>query len=289
MKSILLLLSLTLQINLSLSQINLEHVYTNDPPDRFVKLGLSGLKYVGLHTNIQNQSYDYFVLYNPDHSVFKTISIPQITNLKAAKISFISETLFDLDTLIEYIVDYSGSPMVVRICNENGTVLLQVDTASTGSQSALPDFGFTNPVIFPNGLNSKLAITKGNYNGTFLNAVEIFTLPGQLPCLECDNGLITGMAQPMPSEVKKEQALAYPNPFSDDLKIKYVLPDKYSKASIRIYNVSGELIKTVVINNHFEDILISNDDLKQGAYFFQVIADDKIIASDKIIKVEGSK
>ena len=97
------------------------------------------------------------------------------------------------------------------------------------------------------------------------------------------------MAPPTPTEVKRNQAAAYPNPFSNNVKISYQLPDKYSRAWIKIYDTKGELIKKVEIDNHFREILITNDDIKQGAYIYQIIADDKIIASDKIIKVDGGK
>src|ERR1041385_8743771 len=114
----LILCSMMLNIYCSFSQITVDHVYTVDPPRYAFKLS-SGLKYCAEHST--NYSLTYFVLYNPDHSVYRTINVPQVTGKKATFIAYVSDALFDTDTLIEYMLLYQSNTMNildVAVCNE---------------------------------------------------------------------------------------------------------------------------------------------------------------------------
>lgn len=206
-KAIIIICTILLNINYSFSQLTLNHVYTTDSPDSYVKLSLSGLKYVALHFDVPSQTYTYFNLYNPDHSLFKSINIPQFPGKLVNQIAYISETLFDTDTLVEFLAGYylsgPGGIGAVRVCNENGNILLERDTAGAGGQVGMLDMGMGGQTIFPNGTNTKLIIGKSYYSGTWTSTTEIYDLPGQLACLECDNGVVSGLSLPpdlIPSE-----------------------------------------------------------------------------------------
>jgi hypothetical protein len=285
MKTKILFLSLFLAYaGLTNAQITLQHVYSTDTPDRSVKLALSGLKYVHVHKI--GPDLTYFTLYNPDHTNFKTLNIPAWTGRTANNIRFVSETLFDLDTLVEYAVNYTdGITNALRICNENGIVLLERDTANTaGSSVSIDDDGFITAGIFPDGNSTKLMVIKGNFSGSWSFSEEIYSLPGQLACLECSNSVISGLTQ-QPSSSQSNKSIAYPNPFTNGVKIKYILPENCKHASINIYDFAGKLIKKKEIDNNFTEVYISNDEIKQGAYFYQVVADDKVISGNKMIKI----
>src|SRR5437868_5835230 len=118
------------------AQLTVDHVYTTDIPNRAFKIGSSGLKYIAEHldTTIGSATYfsvTYFVLYNPDHTIYKTITVPQISGKRARFISYVTETLFDLDSLVEYLLYYypiGGNGLIseVRVVSENGNTLLAV-------------------------------------------------------------------------------------------------------------------------------------------------------------------
>jgi hypothetical protein len=273
-------------INVTHAQITVDHVYNTGGLMKSFKLANSGLKYFNVHyAGGSINTADYFTLYNPDYSIFKTINVPQVSNTRATEISFVSETLFDTDTLIEYMLYYQivpgNFPYRVKILNENGSVLLDVDSANfTGGSSSDLYLGYYQQPIFPNGGQTKLYLYNYNYTKT-----TVYNLPGQLACLECDGGVITGLVQ-QPSLMSEEKgSIAFPNPSTDYVKIKYTLPSKFNHAFINLYDVTGNLVKKKEIDRAYNEIYISNEEIKQGAYIYQIVVDDKVISSSKIIKL----
>jgi type IX secretion system substrate protein len=229
-------------------------------------------------------SVTYFVLYNPDHSIYKTITVPQMTGKRAQFISYVTETLFDTDSLIEYMLYYalpSGGPSEVKVINENGNILLDVDSANfTANSGNDPYMGYVDQPIFPNGNQTKLYLYTNNYAVT-----TVYNLPGQLPCLECANGVTTGLIQQQEPAGGSHKSIAYPNPFTNSVKIKYILPENCRHAFVNIYDITGKLIKKKEIDNAYNELYITGLEIQQGAYFYQVVADDKIISGNKLIKL----
>ena len=124
MKKIIVTCIIILQITLNcFAQITLEQSYSTDAPIGSIKLSLSGDKYIYFHNT--GGSYDTVKLYNANHSVFKTISVPQISGLGVVLLSYVSETLFNLDTLVEYMVLYHNQTNTIihtYVYNENGII-----------------------------------------------------------------------------------------------------------------------------------------------------------------------
>lgn len=269
----------------SFGQLVLDHVYTTDLPDRYVLLSQSGLKYLSLHQS--GSTYTYFNLYNPDHSLFKTINIPQFSGKNVNKIAFISETLFDTDSLVEFLVSYvyagPGGIGAIRVCNENGNILLERDTAGAGGYSGILENGQGSQIIFPNGTSSKLIVGKSHYSGGWSYTTEIYNLPGQLPCQECTGGLLSGMVQVQNNEL--QNSFAYPNPFTTSTKIKYTLPTKFNHAYLKLYDINGKLIKTKEIDDKFNEVYISEEELKQGVFIYNIEVDGKLITNNKVVKL----
>jgi len=75
-----------------------------------------------------------------------------------------------------------------------------------------------------------------------------------------------------------------PNPFTNETKIKYYLPDDTQKASLLIFNMQGTEIKNIKINQ-FENnfISIKGSELKAGMYFYTLTANGKEIDTKKMI------
>lgn len=69
-----------------------------------------------------------------------------------------------------------------------------------------------------------------------------------------------------------------PNPFNHQTVIGYYLPRSSSKAMINIYNMSGNLVKSINISKTgHENILIDGSELHPGMYLYSLIYDDAAV------------
>lgn len=109
-------------------QINIEHSYNGEDLTR-VKLENSGEKYI-----LMNHFLMKAIIYNADHTIWKTINLPPITEILTAKTKHASETKINSDSLMEIIYtfglsSYTDSKYESGIINENDSVLLKIPGA----------------------------------------------------------------------------------------------------------------------------------------------------------------
>ena len=76
---------------------------------------------------------------------------------------------------------------------------------------------------------------------------------------------------------------AYPNPSNTSTTIKYDLKGDVTKASIKIYNLLGSVIKEMKVTNTSGTITVSTAELEQGIYFYSIVANDKSIVTRKLV------
>lgn len=89
--------------------------------------------------------------------------------------------------------------------------------------------------------------------------------------------LITGINQ---LNINSQHPLIYPNPFNSFATIQ--LKTTIKNAELNIYNLTGQKLKT--INNLSGDkIEVHKDNLPSGLYYFNLIEDQKTIATEKLI------
>jgi hypothetical protein len=82
--------------------------------------------------------------------------------------------------------------------------------------------------------------------------------------------------------IKNDEFKVYPNPTEKEFSIEST---GFKIGSVKIYNVLGELVKIQEqINNNKTTIDV--DYLQKGIYFYQVIVNDKIVRSDKLIIIK---
>jgi hypothetical protein len=75
-----------------------------------------------------------------------------------------------------------------------------------------------------------------------------------------------------------------PNPFSENTTINMYLPNTVSRATLYIYNMQGEQIKYIAINEKGNtSITIEGHSLKAGMYLYTLIADGKEVDTKKMI------
>ena len=272
MKKTLLALALSLTFGTK-AQITLDHTYFNAPPRGInqVKLTLNGYKYI----EFDEEAYT-INLYNTNHSLFKAITIPTVSPYPY--ISYISDNLFDNDSLVEYVIQTFNTDGIY-IYKENGTLVFHRD-------SAMMDYGGTvfyntEPIIF-DGITTKMKLaiptsTLYRYN------VEIYDLPGPMPCVDCSGGSVarttTGIKK---NTLQSESAQFYPNPVFDQLKLKYVLPKEAKLALIKITDLQGKLLEEFKVTGSFDYIYLPSN-YNNGMYLYSLIVDGKTVKTEKII------
>ncbi|MDR0971582.1 MAG: tail fiber domain-containing protein [Bacteroidales bacterium] len=89
------------------------------------------------------------------------------------------------------------------------------------------------------------------------------------------------------NDSKAEKAKLYqntPNPFNNDTKIEYYIPNTAINADIYIYNLNGTQIKHIVLSNKGQaSYILSANNLEAGMYIYSLFVDGKEIDSKKMI------
>lgn len=242
------------------------------------KFHISGYKYVKKDV-INLKIY----LYNINHTLYKTINIPAQT-VPIDKVEYISENLFDNDPLIEYcLTTFTSTPFTRQfmIYKETGAQMMYKDSATLGGTSGFyfNAFNIQEPVFF-DGINAKIRLSFYGQTG-FAVRDEIYTLPGTIPCVTCTSGLITGFNVDKGNTTIEDPEF-FPNPVSDQLKLKYKLPEGTHLAEMKIYNTEGKLVDEFKVTDDFDFIYLPTN-YNNGLYLYSLIVDGKVVKTEKIV------
>ncbi len=216
--------------------------------------------------------------------MFKTITIPTVTG-SVMYVSYVSESLFNTDNLVEYAIvttTVTGSARYrTYIFNENGAPVFQRDSAVLPNASNGSVF-FNQDGVFWDGVAAKMRLQV--YSGITAPQVIktlVYTLPGTIPCVECSSsGTVVGISNP--GSTNPVNATFYPNPVTDQLKLKYDLPKDYKSAEIRVFDMQGKLIDTYKVTDTFDFIYLPSD-YNNGLYLYSLNVDGVTIKTEKII------
>ena len=75
-----------------------------------------------------------------------------------------------------------------------------------------------------------------------------------------------------------------PNPFTTNTRIEMYLPASVSRATLYVYNMQGEQIKQIAVNERESTVVtIEGHSLKAGMYLYTLIADGKEVDTKKMI------
>jgi len=76
-----------------------------------------------------------------------------------------------------------------------------------------------------------------------------------------------------------------PNPFTSETSINFSIDKSVAKAELVIYNIAGELIKTIDIKERGNgSVSIKAENINNGTYTYSLIADGNIVKTNKMIK-----
>ncbi|HQQ93978.1 MAG TPA: T9SS type A sorting domain-containing protein [Bacteroidia bacterium] len=265
------------------AQITLENTYPVSINPSVVKLQQAGYKYV--FVDMPNAQIR---LYNPNHSLYKTITVPSIS-ANSKQVFALSDQLFNSNGLIEYglaTVYQSSNPPSMSytffVFDENGQQLFKRDSASV-LQTMTGENALLNPdplYSVGSGTKLKLCIAPGG-NQYF----EVYSLPGTIPCEPCgSNGGNPGAVGVGDNSggTNAEKARFFPNPVTEQLKLKYNLPRGSHEAIVKIYSTEGKLIEQMKLSHDFDYILLPSD-YNNGLYFYSLEIDGKVIQTEKVV------
>lgn len=255
MKKAILMVAAIATATLASAQITLEHSYTGKNMSlQVVTIEGEGNKYMALDTLTQNVQ-----LYNADHTLWKTIATAPSAGYSLVNWSYPSKYLFNSDGNVEILVSYySTSPLNyhTKIISETGAVVQDFSNHY---------YGFVKNV---NGAWKLLLYNTGA--GAFGSRTysDVYSLPGVYTGMKNINGETSGTVSP--------------NPASSSFTLAYRLPSDTHVAELNVYDVSGQLVKSMTITDLFNDVVINSEDLAPGMYIYNISGGGKLLLSDKV-------
>lgn len=113
----------------------------------------------------------------------------------------------------------------------------------------------------------------------------VFFVDGNTTDSVCYNVNFFASTQGINDPVKKHAELsnAYPNPAINNTSLSYTLPKEVKNAEIRMYNLTGSVVKKIVLNEKEGRVTISTSELNTGLYYFTLVADHNVIITRKVI------
>jgi len=273
MKKLIFIALLALGINAK-AQITLEHHYSNTKMLKFVKLSPTDNKWAAINANT-------ITLYNLNHSIFTTISIPN-SPISPYDVLYISKSLFDTDsTTIEYMVDYvSGHPNgLIKIYREDGTVLFS-DSNEMAHYPLLISSSPTRPIFDPivSTIDGPKLITLIRDSIGNVNDFKVYDLPGvYYQCFAQSENF---------NNYQINISDAYPNPSNNMVTIEYSLPKGINNGDIVFYNIQGVEIKRFKVDRTFNSLRISILDIAAGTYYYQLQSNGQSSEGKKLIVIK---
>lgn len=233
-----------------------------------VTLESSGQKYVDIDRNNRQIRF-----YNLNHSIYKTISLSSLpVGWQTSDIIYISEHLFASDDKIEfmYIVNDGPNPSMTLIVNEDGIVLLQVDSAAPYVRANIRQ---QQEPIYNTQNGTKMILS--HYNQSAL----VYGLEGTLSATKKD--LNKHKINNNTGDIH-----LYPNPSINRIRVHYKLPQGINDGEIVFYNINGSEVKRFKIDRTFDHLLISTAELSAGTYYYNLQTSKGLSAGKKMIKIK---
>lgn len=228
--------------------------------------------------HLESRGYMYYLMdvpnsecriYNPDHSLYKTIHCPVPERAYLADLKFISEKLFDEDDGIElaytwymyvpvqssYYYDYGS-----KIINDDGSVVATIDGAQ---------YLYINPV---SDNEVKLFAYCYDYS-VFPEKVwtNIYNLPGS------QTSEVAAIVQPDPF------LRVYPNPAETELTIDYLLPADANQARIFITNIEGSILETFTAMGPSGRVVKNISSYQPGIYLYYLESNNQRIGAGRLV------
>jgi hypothetical protein len=258
------------------SQIVFEHAYDSAATHNFCATTASQLMLVNLEVSgeryiVIDRCGKQMKLYDINHSLVKNISLASVPfdwPSAVGAILYISENLFNTDTLMEFMYITTNPTYHTYIYNENLNVLF----SDTGAAMVIPNFHIQQLPIYNTSQGTKMILSYRN--GT----AKVFGLAGTLTTAIQPNGHLPDLSEMGVSN-------PVPNPVAEQTKINYVLPQSISEADLVLYDMQGNELRRYRVDKTFDHILVSTTEVAAGTYFYQLQANGQSSGAKKMIVI----
>ena len=243
------------------SQITFEHSY--DYSGNYTKLANSGYK-IYLMDVVNSKC----LIYNTNHTSWKTINLSVPANNYLYDIKYVSENLFTTDNslalaYVYYSYDATNQyyTYTARIIKENGT---ELQTIPGCQYLYIVDLG---------ELGTKMEAYVFDYSQLYYTVkTRYYTLPGNL---------INGVQDK--SIIGLSASKAYPNPAGAIATIPYTLPDGQFEGTLTITDMQGKAVQTYTVDRNFDHIIIETGQLPRGVYLYYLQSGNYSSPAEKLI------
>ena len=208
-------------------------------------------------------------IYNLDHVLYKTISLPTLDGYYLEDVQFVSEKLFNEDNLIELVYSYSKYiptaesyyfTYETKLINENGNALLTI-----------PGAGYSS-VIETATNGKKFLVYIYDYSVIpFITHTQVYELPESTLKSETFS----------PSSL--EMGDAFPNPASSFVNIPVQLPPGVPSGSFELYDMHGRKVRSYPIGRSTHNLVLPIGNLAPGSYIYHLESGNISSSSKKFI------
>ena len=249
-KQLFILFSLMIIIGKMSAQLTLDHTFNG-----YVNASFSNIisEPVGYYCSSMNNASAIY-LYNPNYSLYKTVSINLPSGYSNAQATVLGKHLINTDDKVEFFVtaynsnNSYNSLYTAMIVNEDGTMIQHFGYSYTISYLG----------IYVVEGQLRLSILKATYNEQSYQTsyqTEVYVCQGNYSAV-ASFGEDDIMLRP------------YPNPTTTLVNLPYHI-EKGTVSTINIYNVGGQLIESYNIGGDFERITIDVNNYAKGIYIYE--------------------
>ena len=166
----------------------------------------------------------------------------------------VSETLFNSDDLLEFVIlTHNG----FEIVNERGDVIFSKN---------YPNYVVQRARILTTDNGNLLEISlHGGFIGTDFVIIDHFSLPGY----QTSAGTRSTTIEPLNSP--------FPNPATTYINLPYQLPSHATQGIISVYNISGQLIRSLPVSDSADYVQFDTTNLPAGSYVYNLLVNNTLI------------
>lgn len=195
-------------------------------------------------------------IYNMDHSLYKSISIPTLPDYYLSNVQYVSEKLFNDDNLVELVYSYTKFVPTETsyyytyetiLINENGTILLTIPGAGHSDVIETPDHG------------KKFLLYEYDYS---LIPYRTYTHVYSLPESTTKSADYTRSTMDLGN--------AYPNPAAQQVHIPVQLPNGHHSGTLELFDVHGQMTKSFPVTGITGHYTMPTNQLIPGTYIYHL-------------------
>ncbi len=222
-------------------------------------------------------------LYNLDLSEYATIDFPALpVGHSYFGPQFMTESTFDTDPQsIELVMMVNGPNSVLgtRVFRDDGTILLD-ELGHTLNIASGSELGMSPPLFVGEDGITYLSLT--TYPTNPPASTKLFQLPGTLPCIECEGGIVMGLPLEAGDADPTTALLLFPNPAADDVALRYTLPEGTKAARLLVRDAQGRLVANLPLTAAGHAVL-SMAGHANGQYACSLVADGRVVRTEQLM------